>query len=147
VYLELSGKEKVNGIDSYPGTIVPLNEVELRAEVNGYITYIFVRDGQQVSKGQKLYEIDRSRYQAVYNQANAQLQIAKANLSKTQKDAERYTRLAAQDAIAKQRVDYAQADLQTAQAQVAAAQATLANAATEKIMEANVSLLFMICYC
>ena len=31
-------KEKVNGIDSYPGTIVPLNEVELRAEVNGYIT-------------------------------------------------------------------------------------------------------------
>ncbi|WP_407426489.1 efflux RND transporter periplasmic adaptor subunit [Arcticibacter sp.] len=124
-------KEEVNGIDSYPGTIVPLNEVDLRAEVNGYITNIFVRDGQQVSKGQKLYEIDRSRYQAVYNQANAQLQIAKANLAKTQKDAERYTRLAEQDAIAKQRVDYAQADLQTAQAQVASAQATLSNAATD----------------
>ena len=124
-------KEQVNGIDSYPGTIVALNEVELRAEVNGYITAIYVTDGQQVSKGQKLYEIDRSRYQAVYNQANAQLQIAKANLTKSQKDSERYTRLAEQDAIAKQRVDYAQADLQTAQAQVSAAQATLANAATD----------------
>lgn len=124
-------KENVNGIDSYPGTIVALNEVELRAEVNGYITAIYVSDGQKVSKGQKLYEIDRSRYQAVYNQAKAQLQIAQANLTRTSKDAERYTRLAQQDAIAKQRVDYAQADLQTAQAQVSSAQATVANAATD----------------
>ncbi len=124
-------KKEVRGVDSYPGTVVALNEVELRAEVNGYITGIFVNDGQTVSKGQKLYEIDRSRYAAAYRSAQAQVQIAKANLEKSKKDFERYTRLAQQDAIAKQRVDYAQTDLQTAQSQVSGAEAALATAATD----------------
>ena len=52
--------ELVTGVDTYPGTVVPLNEVELRAEVGGYITRIFVQDGQKVQKGQNIYEIDRS---------------------------------------------------------------------------------------
>ena len=123
--------ESVRGLDAYPGTIVPLVEVELRAEVNGYITNIFVKDGQAVKKGQPLYEVDRSRYQATYRQLEAQVQIAKANLARVTKDVERYTRLSEQDAIAKQRVDYALADQQTAASQVAAAEANLANAATD----------------
>jgi membrane fusion protein (multidrug efflux system) len=123
--------EKVVGTDTYPGTVVPLQEVELRAQVSGYITRIFVQDGQKVSKGQKLYEIDRTRYQAIYNQAQSGLLSAKANLEKVKKDAERYENLAKQDAIAKQRVDYALADLKTAQAQVAAAQAVVSGAAHE----------------
>lgn len=124
-------EEQVTGSDTYPGTVVPLNEVELRAEVNGYITKIFVKDGQTVSKGQKLYEIDRSRYEAAYNQARAQVQVAKANLEKAKKDAERYNRLAEQDAVAKQRVDYAQTDLLTAQANVTAAEASLSSVQTD----------------
>src|SRR5690606_5836566 len=52
-------EEVVVGTDGYPGNVVALNETELRAEVNGYITGIFVNDGASVSKGQKLYEIDR----------------------------------------------------------------------------------------
>ncbi|RYZ52884.1 MAG: efflux RND transporter periplasmic adaptor subunit [Sphingobacteriales bacterium] len=123
--------QSVKGVDQYPGTIVPLVEVELRAEVNGYITGIFVKDGQSVKKGQKLYEVDQSRYAATYRQLNAQVQIAKANLARVTKDVERYTRLSEQDAIAKQRVDYANADQQTAKSQVAAAEANLANAATD----------------
>lgn len=123
--------ESVRALDRYPGTVVPLVEVELRAEVNGYITGIFVKDGQAVKKGQKLYEVDQSRYAATYRQLSAQVQIAKANLERVSKDVERYTRLSEQDAIAKQRVDYANADKQTAVAQVAAAEANLANAATD----------------
>lgn len=124
-------KENVTGQDTYPGTIVPLTEVELRAEVNGYITGIFVKDGQAVKKGQRLYEIDRSRYNQARQQAQAQLEIAKANLNRVSKDVERYNRLAQQDAIAKQRVDYALADQQTAQSQVSAAEAALANTNTD----------------
>lgn len=123
--------ERVTGIDTYPGTVVPLKEVEIRAEVNGYITGIFVQDGQPVKKGQRLYEIDRSRYAAAQDQARAQVQIARANLQRVTKDLERYTRLAQQDAIAKQRVDYAQADQQTAQSQLAAAEAVLSNVSTD----------------
>jgi membrane fusion protein (multidrug efflux system) len=124
-------EEKVVGLDTYPGTVVPLQEVELRAQVTGYITQIYVQDGQKVTKGQKLYEIDRTRYQASYSQAQATLRSSQANLEKIKKDAERYENLAKQDAIAKQRVDYAQADLQSAKAQVASAQAGVSSAANE----------------
>jgi membrane fusion protein (multidrug efflux system) len=124
-------EQRVTGTDTYPGTVVPLNEVELRPQVSGYITDIYVQDGQRVKKGQKLYEIDRSKYQASYQQAQANLQSAKANLARVQKDLERYERLAEKEAIARQQVDYARTDVQTAQSQVAAAEAQLRSVSTD----------------
>lgn len=124
-------EQPVTTVDSYPGVVVALNEVELRAQVGGYITAIYVKDGQTVTKGQKLYEIDRTKYQAAYNAAKADVAVAKANRDKTKKDADRYTKLAAQDAVAKQRVDYALTDLANAESQVAAAQANLASSASD----------------
>lgn len=121
-------KENVTTTDEYPGVVVALNEVELRAEVGGYITAIYVSDGQMVTKGQRLYEIDRTNYQAAYNSAKANLEVALANKAKAEKDAQRYTALAEKEAIAKQRVDYALTDLANASSQVAAAQANLATA-------------------
>ncbi|TCK80666.1 efflux RND transporter periplasmic adaptor subunit [Albibacterium bauzanense] len=121
-------KENVTTTDEYPGVVVALNEVELRAEVGGYITAIYVKDGQKVTKGQRLYEIDRTNYQAAYNSAKANLEVALANKAKAEKDAQRYTALAEKEAIAKQRVDYALTDLANASSQVAAAQASLATA-------------------
>jgi membrane fusion protein (multidrug efflux system) len=121
-------EEEVVTVDTYPGVVVALNEVELRAEVGGYVTGIFVQDGQKVTKGQKLYEIDRTNYLAAYNSANANLQVAKANHLKAKKDAERYTNLAQQEAVAKQRVDYAITDMVNAASQVAVAEAALATA-------------------
>ncbi len=123
-------QEQVVGTDTYPGTVVALNEVELRPQVAGYITNLHVQDGQKVTKGQKLYEIDRTQYQATYNQAQANLRSAQANLERARQDAERYENLAKQDAVARQRVDYARAELGTAQAQVAAAQAGVSGAST-----------------
>jgi len=120
-------EENVTTVDSYPGVVVALNEVELRAQVGGYLTAIYVKDGQQVTKGQKLYEIDRTKYQAAYRSALANLQVAKANEAKAKKDADRYTKLSEQDAVAKQRVDYALTDLANAASQVAAAEANVAN--------------------
>lgn len=121
-------EQPVTTVDSYPGVVVALNEVELRAQVGGYITAIYVQDGQKVTKGQKLYEIDRTKYQAAYNSAKANLAVAVANRDKAKKDAERYTKLAAQEAVAKQRVDYALTDLANAESQIAAAQANVASA-------------------
>ena len=123
-------EEQVVGTDSYPATIVPLTEVELRPQVSGYITKIYVQDGQLVKKGQQLYEIDRTQYQATYNQVQANLRTARANLERVRQDLARYENLAQQDAIARQRVDYARADFATAQAQVASAQAGVSGAST-----------------
>src|SRR5690606_8978922 len=123
-------EEQVVGTNNYPGNVVALNDTELRAEVSGYITCIFVTDGASFSKGQKLYEIDRTRYAAAVEQAKSSLAIAEANLARIQRDVERYRKLAEQDAIAKQTLDYAETDLNNAQAQVASAQAALTTAQT-----------------
>ncbi|WPP52104.1 efflux RND transporter periplasmic adaptor subunit [Catalinimonas niigatensis] len=123
--------EEVTGIDTYPGTVVPLKEVELRPQVAGYITQIYVEDGQKVTQGQKLYEMDRRKYQAAYQQAKANLESVKANVEKVRKDLERYERLEEQDAIASQRVDYARTDMETAQSQLASAEAQLESASTD----------------
>ena len=96
-------EQSITGIDKYPATVVPLNEVELRAEVTGTITGIYVQDGQTVTKGQKLYEIDRSKYLANYKQAQAQVKAAESTLEQAKRDAERYERLQQKDAVARHR--------------------------------------------
>jgi membrane fusion protein (multidrug efflux system) len=111
--------------DEYPATVVALNQTELRAQVTGYITNIYFKDGQKVQKGQRLYSIDQQLYNANYQQAIANLQVQETNLLKAQKDADRYHELDKKDAIAKQQVDYADAALEAAKKQVAAAKANV----------------------
>ena len=96
-------QEKASYHEFFPGTTVAKNEVQLRSEVNGFITNIFFEEGSVVKQGQKLYEIERSKYLAAYEQAKANLQVAKTNQDKAQRDADRYTKLGEQDAIAKQK--------------------------------------------
>lgn len=116
--------------ESYPATVTALNEVELRPQVSGYITGIHFKDGQQVQKGQLLYSIDQQTYQAGVNQAQANVAVAKANLLRAQKDADRYTELDKKDAIAKQVLDHALADLEAAKMQVKAAEANASGVQT-----------------
>jgi membrane fusion protein (multidrug efflux system) len=117
--------------DTYPGTVVALKEVELRCEVGGNVTGMFFREGGQIKHGQKLYEIDRSRYEATFNQAKANLDIAQSNVERAQRDADRYIRLNQEDAISKQRLDNALTDLQNAKSQIVAANADMVKAETD----------------
>lgn len=119
--------------DEYPATVVALNQVDLRAQVSGYVTGIFFKDGDRVRKGQKLYSIDAQLYSANVQQAIANLQVQETNLVKAQKDADRYHELDKKDAIAKQQVDYADAALEAAKKQVSAAQANV------KSLQSNVN--------
>lgn len=111
--------------NSYPATVIAVNQVEVRPQVAGYVTGIYFKEGQHVEKGQKLYQIDQQQYRSAYEQAVAQLNASEANLSKAQQDADRYQELGRQDAIAQQTVQHAMADLQTAKKQVDAAKANV----------------------
>ncbi|MBS1737578.1 MAG: efflux RND transporter periplasmic adaptor subunit [Bacteroidetes bacterium] len=113
--------------DEYPGTVNALDQISLTPQVTGYITGIYFKDGQKVTKGQRLYSIDAQIYKANYGQAVADLQVQEANLVKAQQDANRYNELLKNDAIAKQQVDYANANLIVMQKQVAAAKANVAS--------------------
>lgn len=117
--------------DKYQGIVVSLNSVELRSQVGGFITGIFFKEGEVVTKGTPLYEIDRRKYVAAYEQARANVLSAKANLLKAQKDVDRYNMLLKNDAVARQTVDQAAATYETSKSQVAVAQAGLASAATD----------------
>ncbi len=122
--MQTVGQTIVTSYQAYPGTVVPLEEVQLRSEVTGYVTDILFDEGQTVTKGKKLYEIDPTVYKAEYNEAQAQVAQAKANYQQAQRDAERYTRLHEQDAIAKQAYENAITGLESAKTQLEAAQAT-----------------------
>jgi membrane fusion protein (multidrug efflux system) len=116
--------------DEYPAIVRALNEVELRAQVNGYITGIHFNEGEKVKKGQKLYSIDPQQSEASYQQALANLAVQESNYEKAQKDVERYRELGKKDAIAKQQVDYAESSYASAKKMVDAAKATVRSVQT-----------------
>lgn len=116
--------------EEYPATVTPLNQVELRPQVSGFITGIHFRDGDRVKKGQLLYSIDAQLYNANYQQALANLSVQEANLIKAQKDADRYHELAKNDAVARQLVDNADAALEVAKKQTEAAKANISGVQT-----------------
>jgi membrane fusion protein (multidrug efflux system) len=116
--------------DQYPATVAALNQVDVRPQVTGYITGIFFTEGQHVNKGDKLYTIDQQQYLGAYDQAVANLEVAKANLARAQQDADRYEELSKQDAIARQTLDHALADLEANKRQVQAATANVNSVGT-----------------
>jgi membrane fusion protein (multidrug efflux system) len=116
--------------DEYPTTIMALHQVELRPQVNGYVTGLYFKEGERVKKGDKLYSIDQQQYEASYQQALANVAVQQANLVKAQKDVDRYHELDKRDAIAKQQVDNAEANYEAAKKQVDAANATVRSVQT-----------------
>ena len=117
--------------NSYPANVVALKEVELRPQVSGYVTGIYFTEGQVVHTGDKLYEIDRRKYEAALSEASSNVKIAEANLEKAQRDADRYIDLSKQNAVAKQMLDDALTDLKNAQQQVTVSNAKLLDAKTD----------------
>jgi membrane fusion protein (multidrug efflux system) len=122
--------ERVLYYDDYPATTQALSQVDLHAQVTGYVTSILFTEGTHVHKGQKLYEIDERLFQAAYDQAAANLKVAQGNELQAQQDADRYQYLIQHNAVAKQTLDHAVIALQNAKNQTAAAEQALKTAAT-----------------
>lgn len=146
--------------DDYVGRVAPLEEVEIRSQVTGFLNSIHFRDGQIVNKGDLLFIIDPRPFQAALDQAKAgvaeatsrltqaqaqvtqaraQLLQSQANQTKTQLDFERFKPLAKDQAITQQELDNAEQANLAAKADVEASQARIetANAA---VIEARAAL-------
>ena len=67
--------------DEYTGRLAAVDEVDVRAQVSGYLESIHFKDGQMVKKGDLLFVIDPRPYQAVSDRAVAQQKQAEAGLS------------------------------------------------------------------
>ena len=79
--------------------------VTIRAQVNGRLLNVPVKEGAEVRKGQLLAEIDSAPYKAVLMQAQGAERRDEAALDQAKIDLQRYQTLAAQDSISKQQVD------------------------------------------
>jgi membrane fusion protein, multidrug efflux system len=106
------------------GTVTPIATVTVLPQLSGYLTSVGYKEGEDVTKGQFLAQIDPRQYEIDKQQAEAQLAKDRASLSQAHADLARYTQLHAQKSIAEQTF----ADQQfTVQQDEAAVQADIAN--------------------
>lgn len=113
---------------TYPATIKGIQDVEVHPKLAGYITNVYVHEGQAVRAGQVMFTLDSETYRAAVNQAQAALNTAIAQENTTKLTYENNKKLFAQHIIGQYELSTAQNSYLTAKAQVAQARASLASA-------------------
>jgi multidrug efflux system membrane fusion protein len=91
--------------DEYVGRFVPVESVEIRARVSGYLAQVHFNDGQMVKEGDLLFTIDRRPFQNARDQARAALTQARSNQSYTEADLTRAQQLVRDKTITEQSFD------------------------------------------
>ncbi len=112
-------------VQDLPGRVAAFQAVEVRPQASGVILRQTFREGSFVRRGQTLYQIDPSQYQAAVAQASANLQSAKANAEAARALAARYKPLVEMEAVSKQDYTNAVAAARQAEAAIAQSQAAL----------------------
>lgn len=110
------------------GAVRALNTVTVRAQVDGKLTSVNFKEGQDVTGGDVLAIIDPVIYQAQYDQALAKKAQDEALLANARLDLARYQQLAAANAGSKQQADTQKATVAQLEAQVRSDQAAIDNA-------------------
>lgn len=119
IYLEMVGQTQ--------GAV----DIPIRARVDGVVEEMHFLEGRPVKKGQLLYVIDSSPFQARVVEAEGRLAQAQTNLAKTRSDLDRIRPLAEIDAVSKQDLDAAVAQYEAAQGALQASQAQVEQARIE----------------
>ncbi len=110
------------------GSVRALNNVLVRAQVDGKLVSVNFTEGQDVKKGDVLGEIDPVIYQAQYDQAVAKKAQDEALLANQRLDLVRYQQLATSNAGSKQQADTQRAVVAQQEALVRSDQAAIDNA-------------------
>jgi RND family efflux transporter MFP subunit len=97
-------------VRQFIGTTAAVNEVGIRARVEGYLEQRPFTEGTAVKKGDVLFVIDQRPFQAALNEAKADLEQSKAALKFAQEQKTRYKKLAAENAASVQRYESAQSE-------------------------------------
>lgn len=118
----------VNVYGEYAGRIRAQQFVEVRARVEGYLEKMFFEEGTHIDKGQTLFIIDRNVYKALAEKARAQLNKARANAQKAERDLARIKPLYEQNAASQLDLDNAEAAYESAKAEESVAAADLTQA-------------------
>jgi len=123
--------KRVTEFSEFTGRLEPVEMVQVRPRVTGYIDSIHFEEGQRVEKGQLLYVIDPRPFEARVNQRRAQVSQAEAELSLAEANLHRAERLIDSDAISEEELDIRRSQQLQAQADLEAAEAALESARLE----------------
>jgi RND family efflux transporter MFP subunit len=107
------------GIREFPGRIDANRQAELAFRVRGRVETIHVKEGDQVQEGQLLAELDKTDYQILVNNQQAQFDNAEKNYLRGEE-------LITSGAISRMTFDRMEADYKTAQANLETARQDLA---------------------
>ena len=118
------------------GTVYPVQEAFLSPKIGGRIERIFVEEGDRISAGQRLVQLEQSKLimakneaAAVLNTAQAELRIAQLNLANIKKNLQRMDELHRQKVIDDQKYDDAKTEYLNAEAQQQLSRARVEQAA------------------
>ncbi len=86
-------REKMPIWIEYTGKTEASKRIEVRARVAGRLEKVFFKEGESLEKGQKLFEIEKTTYEAGVEQAKAKLEGDLASLKLAKADVARYVPL------------------------------------------------------
>jgi membrane fusion protein, multidrug efflux system len=110
------------------GIVTPIQSAAVASQVDGIITSVLFQEGQEVTRGQPLFQVDPRPYRNAYEQALATLARDSANAANAQKQVNRYSKLVEQRYVTKEEGDQLEANSAATDAVVRADRATVANA-------------------
>lgn len=111
---------------SAPGSLAPLRESEIGAEVRGRVVRVFVAEGDRVAEGDPLFQIDPEPYELARREADAGLDLARAERRQIELDLARARALLEKNVTSQQEVDRLATRLAVARAQERRAREALA---------------------
>jgi multidrug efflux system membrane fusion protein len=109
--------------DEFTGRTEPVDSVEVRPRVSGYIQEVRFQSGQLVKKGDVLFVIDPRWHQAEFDRLKAEAERAQVDLDNAKREADRTQQLLANKAISTEEGDARVARYEGAKAALAAAAA------------------------
>ncbi|ACM21120.1 efflux pump, RND family, membrane fusion protein [Geotalea daltonii FRC-32] len=110
------------------GNVEPFNSVPVKAQVNGIISRVHFREGQDVQKGDLLFTIDPGTYRAALKQAEANLARDLALARNAEEQAGRYAALVKDGIVTQEQYDQLKTNAEAFSAAVAADRAAVENA-------------------
>src|SRR5580704_17812473 len=122
-------EKEVNEWDEFTGRLDPVESVEIRPRVSGYITEIHFEAGAIIKKGDLLYVIDPRPYQADFDRAAAEVDRMDAQLKLAQIELNRSKELRDKNTISASEFDQKAATYQGSAAAKSSAEAAKNSAA------------------